>query len=137
MPSARSLAGCATDTASSPSYPQSATPRTRCSPVPSHSARTSAIILLQLCSRPEITRWVRDGHRVIAVVSAIGNTTDTLLSRAKSFGKDISDHSVAALLATGEATSAALLALALDCAGISCAVLDETRLGLRTRGPVL
>ena len=85
----------------------------------------------------EITRWVRDGHRVIAVVSAIGNTTDTLLSRAKSFGKDIGDHSVAALLATGEATSAALLALALDCAGISCAVLDETRLGLRTRGPVL
>jgi homoserine dehydrogenase len=85
----------------------------------------------------EISRWVRGGHRVIAVVSAIGNTTDTLLSRAKSFGKDISDHSVAALLATGEATSAALLSLALDRDGISCAVLDETRLGLRTRGQVL
>ena len=85
----------------------------------------------------EITRWVRDGHRVIAVVSAIGNTTDTLLSRAKSFGKDINDHSVAALLATGEATSAALLSLALDCSGITCAVLDETRLGLQTRGQVL
>jgi homoserine dehydrogenase len=86
----------------------------------------------------EITRWVRDGHRVIAVVSAIGHTTDTLLSRAKSFGKDIGAIILLqALLATGEATSAALLALALDCAGISCAVLDETRLGLRTRGPVL
>ncbi len=85
----------------------------------------------------EISRWVRDGHRVIAVVSAIGNTTDTLLSRAKSFGKDISDHSVAALLATGEATSAALLSLALDRAGISCSILDETRLGLRTHGSVL
>lgn len=85
----------------------------------------------------EISRSVRDGHRVIAVVSAIGNTTDTLLSRAKSFGKDISDHSVAAFLATGEATSAALLSLALDSAGVRCAVLDETRLGLRTRGPVL
>jgi homoserine dehydrogenase len=85
----------------------------------------------------EISRWEHDGHRVIAVVSAIGKTTDTLLSRAKSFGKDISDHSVAALLATGEATSAALLSLALDSAGVTCAVLDETRLGLHTRGPVL
>ena len=85
----------------------------------------------------EISRWVRHGHRVVAVVSAIGNTTDTLLSRAKSFGKDIRDHSVAALLATGEATSAALLSLALDREGIKCAVLDETRLGLQTQGAVL
>jgi homoserine dehydrogenase len=85
----------------------------------------------------EINRWLPDEHRVIAVVSAIGKTTDTLLSCAKSFGKDITDHSVAALLATGEATSAALLSLALDSAGISCEVLDETRLGLRTRGAVL
>lgn len=85
----------------------------------------------------EIYRWVRAGHRVIAVVSALGNTTDALLTQAQSFGAGIGDHSVAALLATGEATSAALLSLALDRAGIPSTVLDETRLGLRTRGPVL
>jgi homoserine dehydrogenase len=85
----------------------------------------------------EIRRWIDSGHRVVAVVSAIGNTTDTLLSLAKSFGENINDHSVAALLATGEATSAALLSLALDRAGIGCAILDETRLGLRTHGAVL
>ena len=85
----------------------------------------------------EIRRWIDSGHRVVAVVSAIGNTTDALLIRAKSFGENINDHSVAALLATGEATSAALLSLALDRAGISCAILDENRLGLRTQGAVL
>lgn len=85
----------------------------------------------------EIYRWVRRGWRVVAVVSAIGNSTNELLRRARSFGDRVSDHSVATLLATGEATSAALLSLALDRAGTPSIVLDETRLGLRTRGDVL
>lgn len=85
----------------------------------------------------EIYRWVRKGHRVVAVVSAIGRSTDALLARANAFGPGISDRSVAALLATGEATSAALLALALDRAGIPSAVLDEVQLGLQTTGAVL
>jgi homoserine dehydrogenase len=85
----------------------------------------------------EIYRWVRRGWRVVAVVSAIGNSTNELLRRARSFGDRVSDHSVATLLATGEATSAALLSLALDRAGTPSIVLDETRLGLRTRGAVL
>lgn len=85
----------------------------------------------------EIRGWIDSGHRVVAVVSAIGSTTDTLLNRAKLFGENISDHSVAVLLATGEATSAALLSLALDRAGIACTILDENRLGLRTHGAVL
>jgi homoserine dehydrogenase len=85
----------------------------------------------------EIYRWIRNGHRVIAVVSAIGNGTEELLARAHAYGASVSDHAVAALLATGEATSAALLALALDRAGIPAVILDEVRLGLRTRGPIL
>ena len=85
----------------------------------------------------EIRRWIDSSHRVVAVVSALGSTTDTLLARARSFGENINDQSVAALLATGEATSAALLSLALDRAGIACTILDENRLGLRTHGAVL
>ena len=85
----------------------------------------------------EIYRWVRNGHRVIAVVSAIGDSTEELLARAHAFGQVISDHAVATLLATGEATSAALLSLALDRAGIPAAILDEVCLGLRTEGPIL
>jgi homoserine dehydrogenase len=85
----------------------------------------------------EIYRWVRNGHQVIAVVSAIGNSTEELLARTRTFGAGVSDQAVAALLATGEATSAALLSLALDRAGIPAAILDEVRLGLRTRGAIL
>jgi homoserine dehydrogenase len=85
----------------------------------------------------EIYRWVRNGHRVVAVVSAIGASTEELLARAHAFGPSVNDHAVATLLATGEATSAALLSLALDRAGIPAAILDEVRLGLRTRGPIL
>jgi homoserine dehydrogenase len=85
----------------------------------------------------EIYRWVCDGHRVIAVVSAVGNSTEELLARAHAFGQGVSDQAVAALVATGEATAAALLALALDRAGIPALILDEVRLGLRTRGPIL
>jgi homoserine dehydrogenase len=85
----------------------------------------------------EIYRWVRNGRRVIAVVSAMGNGTEELLARAHAYGAGVSEPAVAALLATGEATSAALLSLALDRAGIPAAILDEVRLGLRTRGPIL
>src|SRR5215472_13014072 len=85
----------------------------------------------------EIYRWVRRGWRVVAVVSAIGNSTNDLLRRARSYGERVSDASVAKLLATGEATSAALLSLALDRAGTPAMVLDETQLGLRTHGDIL
>lgn len=85
----------------------------------------------------EIYRWVRGGHRVIAVVSAMHNATDELLKRAQWFGSGAGDHAVAALLATGEATSTALLSLALARAGVPAVALDEVRLGLRAHGPIL
>jgi homoserine dehydrogenase len=85
----------------------------------------------------EIYRWHRGGYRVIAVVSAMNRMTDQLLARAQSFGVGGEDHAVAALLATGETTSSALLSLALSRAGVPAVILDEVRLGLRTRGPIL
>ena len=85
----------------------------------------------------EIYRWVRAGHRVIAVASAMHNATDELLTRAQLFGAGAGDHAVAALLATGEATSTALLSLALARAGVPAVALDEVAMGFRTRGPVL
>jgi homoserine dehydrogenase len=85
----------------------------------------------------EIYRWVRRGWRVVAVVSAIGNSTNERRRRARPFGDRVNAYSAATLLALGEATSSALLSLALDRAGTPSIVLDETRLGLRTRGEVL
>ena len=84
----------------------------------------------------EIYRWIRGGHRVIAVVSALGNTTDQLFAKARTFG-DCAGHAIAELIATGETTSAALLGLALDRAGIPCVTVDAKRIGLETCGSVL
>lgn len=85
----------------------------------------------------EIYRWLRLGRRVVAVVSALGTTTDQLLACAERLAGSPEPAGLAALLATGEATSAALLTLALDRAGIPAALLDPWRVGLRTAGPLL
>lgn len=85
----------------------------------------------------EIYRCLREGKRVVAVVSALGKTTDRLLAQAKGMTGTPDPTSLAALLATGEATCAALLTLALDRAGIPASLLDPWRVGLRTEGPLL
>lgn len=84
----------------------------------------------------EIYRWYRQGYRVLAVVSALGGTTDRLLQRARRYGEDPNEEAAAALVATGEATAAALLGLALDRAGVPARVLDADQMGLRTEGPL-
>lgn len=85
----------------------------------------------------EIYRWWRDGFQVVAVVSAFGNTTDELARRARAVCDPPDDELVAALLATGESVSAALLGLALNRSGIRATVLDAERAGLSSNGPIL
>ena len=85
----------------------------------------------------EIYRWWREGFQVVAVVSAFGNTTDDLTQRAHEVCDSPNDELVAALLATGEAASSALLGLALNRSGIQATVLDAQQAGLATGGPVL
>lgn len=85
----------------------------------------------------EIYRWWRGGFKVIAVVSAFGDTTNELSRRANTVCDQPSDALVAALLATGEAASSALLGLALDRVGIPATVFDAEQAGLATDGPTL
>lgn len=85
----------------------------------------------------EIYRWYRDGHRVIAVVSAIGNATDLLLASARDFAADLEPYTLAELLATGERASAALLGIALDRVGVRARVVDPRDIGLLALGTVL
>jgi len=85
----------------------------------------------------EIARWRRRGRRVVAVVSAIGNTTDDLTQRAQTITKRSVDSFIASLLATGETESAALLGLALTEADIKTTVLDAVQAGLFTVGSTL
>ncbi|HUO60447.1 MAG TPA: homoserine dehydrogenase [Candidatus Acidoferrales bacterium] len=85
----------------------------------------------------EIYRWVRQGYRVVSVISAIGSATNQLIAQAESYGERLNEHAVAALVSTGEAQAAALLGLALDRSGIPATIVDDARLGLLARGPVL
>jgi homoserine dehydrogenase len=85
----------------------------------------------------EIYRWWHRGAQVLAVISAFGNTTDRLLQRAENICAQPEQETLAALLATGEAVSAALLGLALNRAGLPASVLDPAQAGLRTTGDTL
>jgi len=85
----------------------------------------------------EIYRWWRTGHHVVAVVSAFGNTTDDLTRRAHNVCDQPEDALVAALLATGETASSALLGLALNRSGLPATVLDAEQAGLLTVGDTL
>jgi homoserine dehydrogenase len=84
----------------------------------------------------EIYRELREARRVVAVVSALGRTTDRLLGEARHFGES-EPAALALLLSTGESRAVALLALALQRAGISTSILDPEQLGLRTHGSLL
>jgi homoserine dehydrogenase len=82
----------------------------------------------------EIYRYVRQGHSVVAVVSAFSGETDRLLSHAKRYGDAADPFAVAALTSMGEGYAVALLSLALDQAGIPTNSLDSAGMGLKTLG---
>jgi len=84
----------------------------------------------------EIYQVWRKGDRVAVVVSAFGDTTDQLLHRATSICAEPDEVVLASLLATGETTASALLALALQRAGIPAKVFDAAQAGLLTTGSV-
>lgn len=85
----------------------------------------------------EIYREVRAGHRVVAVVSAFEGVTDRLLARAERVSNGTLASAKAAYVATGETETSALLALALDRAGVAAEVLDAERIGLLAHGDPL
>ncbi|MET0497372.1 MAG: hypothetical protein ABW106_03760 [Steroidobacteraceae bacterium] len=85
----------------------------------------------------EIYRWYRDGWRVVAIVSAIGKTTETLLAEARELAVRSQPDATAELLATGERHCAALLGIALDRAGIRSSVVDPREIGMTVAGSAL
>ena len=85
----------------------------------------------------EIYRWYREGNRVIAVVSAIGDATEQLIRQSRELFATPEPWATAELLATGERTSAALLGIALDRAGIPARVVNPREIGLEVRGEPL
>ncbi len=77
---------------------------------------------------------VARGRKVVAVVSAMGDTTDSLLAAARSVAPASPDPLTAALLATGEEASVALLTMALAGRGVRAVGFNAWRLPVRTRG---
>jgi len=60
-----------------------------------------------------IISYAQEGHRLIVVVSAMGDTTDELLDLAKKINPHPSDREMDMLMSTGEQISSALLAMAI------------------------
>lgn len=83
----------------------------------------------------EVYRHYRRGHRVLAVVSALGGTTDRLLKEARYWSIPPKPGcAVAELPATGERQSAALLTLVLARAGIDAGLLSPANIKLTLTG---
>ena len=79
-----------------------------------------------------IARAARDGHRVAAVLSAQGDTTDELLRTARRYNPNPSARELDMLLSTGEQTSVALMAMALEDMGLPVVSLAGWQAGLGT-----
>jgi aspartate kinase len=72
------------------------------------------------------------GARVVAVVSAMGDTTDRLVGLAGRVTRQPPPREMDTLLATGEAITAPLLAMALHAEGVRALSLSGAQAGIRT-----
>ena len=82
----------------------------------------------------EIERFRREGRPIVAVVSAIGNTTDALLATARRISVDPEPYALALMVATGEDVAAAFLTMALGRAAMPVALMEPVAIGLRVEG---
>src|SRR3954462_9288750 len=81
-----------------------------------------------------VAEAARAGDGVVVVVSARGDTTDDLLALAAELTARPDGRDLDQLLATGEAQSMALLALALGDLGVPARSLSGGQAGIRTAG---
>ncbi|MBI1883323.1 MAG: aspartate kinase [Chlamydiae bacterium] len=72
------------------------------------------------------------GNDVVAVVSALGDTTDDLIDLAKKMTDDPSEREMDMLMATGEQMSAALLSMAVHALGCSAISFTGAQVGIFT-----
>ncbi len=79
-----------------------------------------------------VSKDVSNGNRVIVVLSAMGDTTDDLISMYKSINPDAPKREVDMLLSTGEQVSASLFSMALSKHKIPAISLNAFQIKLRT-----
>lgn len=73
-----------------------------------------------------------EGHDVIVVLSAQGDTTDVLLDKASEVNPNPSKRELDVLLSTGEQVSIALMAMALEKMGLPVVSLTGWQIGMET-----
>lgn len=66
----------------------------------------------------------KKGHQVVVVLSAMGDTTDKLLEKAKEINPNASKRELDMLLTTGEQVSVSLMAMAINALGIPAVSLN-------------
>ena len=81
-----------------------------------------------------LTRMRGEGHDVVAVVSAMGSTTDELMALANAVNKDAPARELDRLLSTGEHVSMALLTLDLEAIGTPAISFTGRQAGIQTTG---
>lgn len=74
----------------------------------------------------------KEGNQVVAIVSAMGKTTDNLIKLAKEINENPSKREMDQLLATGEQISMSLLAMAIDNLGEKALSLSGPQAGIKT-----
>jgi aspartate kinase len=74
----------------------------------------------------------KKGNDVIVVLSAMGKTTDTLIELARSINPNASKREMDMLLATGEQTSVALMAMAMGALGVPAVSLNAFQVAMHT-----
>ncbi|KLO24370.1 aspartate kinase [Marinitoga sp. 1155] len=80
----------------------------------------------------KIKNKVRDGYKIIVIVSAMGKTTDNLIKLAKEISINPHPRELDMLLATGEQVSVSLLSMALNDLKISTKSLNAFQAGIFT-----
>ena len=90
----------------------------------------SASRIKRVCGR--ITETVRSGHQVVAVVSAMGHTTDRLIALARRVSDDPPPRELDMLVANGETITAPLVAMCLQAKGVPAMSLTGSQAGVHT-----
>ncbi|NQT28281.1 MAG: aspartate kinase [Candidatus Omnitrophica bacterium] len=79
-----------------------------------------------------IISYARRGNRVVVVISAMGNTTDELISLAKEINLNPSEREMDMLMSTGEQISCSLLAMAIHKRGMRAISFTGPQVGIIT-----
>ena len=81
-----------------------------------------------------IAETYRQGHQVVAVLSAQGDTTDELIEKAMEINPKASRREMDMLLSTGEQISCSLCAMAIEAMGLPVVSLTGWQAGVQTNG---